>query len=215
MWNTLSNIWKVCLEEAWDAYISGSVPIGTVITDSSGEIVVRERNRVFEVSGPPSVIFNSPLAHAEINAILSMNHISIEPKSCVLYTTIEPCPLCIGAIAAASIQNITYATPEPHAGSVNLLKKSVYLRQKSIKAVRETRVDLTTINYLLVAEFYWELNNAQTERVMARWNKTIPNLVKQSETIFYSGVLSELKTKRASIVTAIDVLSKNYLIDNK
>jgi tRNA(adenine34) deaminase len=215
MWNTLSNIWKVCLEEAWDAYISGSVPIGAVITDPNGEIVVRERNRIFDVSGPPSGIFNNPLAHAEINAILSMNDKNIEPKFCVLYSTIEPCPLCIGAIAVAGIKKITYATPEPHAGSVNLLKKNAYLRQKSIKVMRETRVDLTTINYLLVAEFYWELNNVQTERVMSSWNETIPNLVKQSERIFHSGLLSGLKTNRASIVTAIDVLSKYYLIDQK
>ena len=51
IWATLADPWRVCLEEAWTAYCAGSVPIGACITDATGSVLARGRNRIFE---PPA-----------------------------------------------------------------------------------------------------------------------------------------------------------------
>ena len=47
MWQSLSQPWRACLEEAWTAYRAGSVPIGAAITDGAGRVVARGRNRIY------------------------------------------------------------------------------------------------------------------------------------------------------------------------
>ena len=57
------------MDEAWEAYKAGSVPIGAVIVDAEGHILTRGRSRRFERAGEPGTVFGNPLAHAELNAL--------------------------------------------------------------------------------------------------------------------------------------------------
>ena len=131
VWEELSEPWRVCAKEAWEAYGRGSLPIGAVVTDSRGKVVSRGRNRIHERSGPPGAVFDHKLAHAELNALLSLDHRGNDPHACVLWTTTEPCPLCAGAARMADIGGLRYAAREPWAGSVAMflgLKPSVLER---------------------------------------------------------------------------------------
>src|SRR5438105_1014959 len=97
VWDRLEAPWRVAVEEAWAAYAAGTVPVGAVLVDPTGRVVSRGRNRIFD-AGAPGQIAGSRLAHAEVNALLGLAGSSADPRVLVLYTTAEPCPLCVGAL---------------------------------------------------------------------------------------------------------------------
>ena len=113
VWEQLSEPWRACVEEAWDAYREGSLPIGAVVTDDHESVLSRGRNRIHERSGPTGAIFGHKLAHAELNALLSLDHREHDPRACVLWTTTEPCPLCVGAARMSEVGGLRYASREP------------------------------------------------------------------------------------------------------
>src|SRR6185503_3116115 len=85
VWADVPLPWRACLEEAWAAYRAGSLPIGAVVLDTSGHIVGRGRNRIFEVAAelPDSrCLFGHRLAHAEINALLGVDHAAVRIQEC-------------------------------------------------------------------------------------------------------------------------------------
>src|SRR5258708_10811498 len=77
------------------AYKAGSLPIGAVVVDPAGSIVGRGRNRIVETTvtdqSRANCLFGHRLAHAEVNALVSMDHAAVQARECVLYTTLEPC----------------------------------------------------------------------------------------------------------------------------
>ena len=135
MWDTLAEPWKVCLTLAWESFCEGSVPIGSVITGAGGRILAAGRNRrAADPAGEPGQISGSLLAHAEVNALLRLDLESTDVRSCELYSAVEPCPLCIGAICMAGIKVVRYAARDTWAGSTNLLGASPYLVRKAIRS---------------------------------------------------------------------------------
>jgi tRNA(adenine34) deaminase len=99
-------------ELASNAGSAGEVPVGAIIINSEGAIIStgenrRERDR-------------DPTAHAEIVAIRAAGayldnwHLS----DCTLYVTLEPCPMCAGAIVAARLKMLVYGADDPKTGSI-------------------------------------------------------------------------------------------------
>jgi tRNA(adenine34) deaminase len=123
--------WRVALEQAWDAYVAGTVPVGAAVADADGVVVARGRNRIWD-DPVPGQIARSRLAHAEVNAILALSGVATDPRALTLFTTAEPCPLCVGAIVMSNIRALHYASREPFAGSVALLGATPYVRSKAI-----------------------------------------------------------------------------------
>jgi len=74
MWENLSPPWQVALEMAWEAYCAGTIQIGAVIADVSGNVILHGRNRILEISAPENQACNNELAHAELNALLSVKN---------------------------------------------------------------------------------------------------------------------------------------------
>ena len=97
MWNDLTPEWKIVFEEAWSAFINGSYPIGAAIFDEQGNLLVREHNRGAEADS-----VNRYVAHAEAGALRRLDTSAYNPKSVVLYTTMEPCPMCMGTAVMRS-----------------------------------------------------------------------------------------------------------------
>ena len=135
VWEDLSEPWRACVKEAWEAYRSGSLPIGAVVTDAYGSVLSRGRNRVHERSGPPGVIFDHKLAHAELNALLYLDHCNNDPRTCVLWTTTEPCPLCAGAARISDVGELHYAAREPWGGSAGMFETVPYLHRGNVRVV--------------------------------------------------------------------------------
>lgn len=103
---------KLALEEARQAGLAGDVPVGAVLVDEQGSIIARGRN-TREVMG-------TALGHAEINAIengcTSLGGWRL--TGCTLYVTLEPCPMCAGAILHARISRIVCGAADPVAGAM-------------------------------------------------------------------------------------------------
>ncbi len=134
-WQTLSSPWQACIDEAWQAYRVGSLPIGAVITNANGDIVSRGRNRIFDKHVDSEFIYNSRIAHAEINALLALDEALNPPGTCTLYTTTEPCPMCLGAIRVSRLRACCHASRDPIAGSVSFMEASPFMREPGIKMV--------------------------------------------------------------------------------
>ncbi len=159
MWETLSVPWQAALEMAWEAYCHGSIPIGAVIAGADGVVLSRGRNRIFEKSAPEKEVCDNPLAHAELNALLSLDLNHQQRHSCAIYTTVEPCPLCMGALYMSGLRSLHYAAADPYAGSANLLGKTSYLGIKPIKIFPPSDPALEII--LTAIAFEAELNLRQ------------------------------------------------------
>ena len=95
---------------AREAAAAGEVPVGCVIV-RGGEIVGRGRNRREEKQ--------STASHAEMEAIAMANETvgSWRLDDCTLYVTLEPCPMCAGAIINARVPVVVYGAKEPNFGS--------------------------------------------------------------------------------------------------
>jgi tRNA(adenine34) deaminase len=110
---------KEALAQAEKAFAENEVPIGAVIV-KDGEIVGRGRNRREALS--------DPTAHAEIMALrdAGKNIGSWHLSGAIIYVTIEPCPMCAGALINSRIKTLVYGADEPKFGSagsqLNLLQ---------------------------------------------------------------------------------------------
>ncbi len=112
--STDSDFMKEALLEARRAFEEGEVPIGALVVHH-GEIIGRGRNR--------KETLHDPTAHAEILAIreAALHFKSWRVEDSTLYVTMEPCPMCAGAILAARIDRVVYGTPDFKAGGVRTL----------------------------------------------------------------------------------------------
>jgi tRNA(Arg) A34 adenosine deaminase TadA len=115
-WADLQAPWPTCFNLAWDAYRAGTIPTGAVVTDGTGQIVARGRSRVHDREAPPGRLCDSPLAHAEIDALLGLSP-EARYEDHTLWTTLEPCLLCIGAAVTACVGALRWASPDPYAGA--------------------------------------------------------------------------------------------------
>ena len=105
---------RSALEQARIAESLDEVPIGAVI--------VRD-NQVIATGYNRRIIDSDPTAHAEIIAIRSAARAIGDWRlsGCTLYVTLEPCPMCAGAIVLARIDRLVYGASDPKAGAVETL----------------------------------------------------------------------------------------------
>lgn len=105
---------KMALKEAERAYDEGEVPIGAIVTHA-GEVVGRGHNMVERLQ--------DPTAHAEIIAITAASETlgTKVLRGCSLYVTLEPCPMCAGAMVWAKIDRLVFGALDEKAGSASTL----------------------------------------------------------------------------------------------
>src|SRR5258706_9697951 len=106
---------RLALAEAGAAARSGDVPVGAIVVDPSGEVVGRGRNR--------REVDRDPTAHAEVVALreAALGAGTWRLHGCVLFATLEPCPMCAGALVNARIARVVYGCDDPKAGALRSL----------------------------------------------------------------------------------------------
>jgi tRNA(adenine34) deaminase len=106
---------QLALEEADLAGVAGDVPVGCIIVAPDGSVLGRGRNR--------READRDPTAHAEImamrNAAASLGHWRL--CGATLYVTLEPCPMCAGAIVNARVQRVVFGCDDAKAGAIRTL----------------------------------------------------------------------------------------------
>jgi tRNA(adenine34) deaminase len=105
---------KMALADAQQAAEEEEVPIGAVVVHGQ-RVVTRAHNQREQL--------RDPTAHAEMIAITQAAQAlgSWRLEGCTLYVTLEPCPMCAGAIVQARIPTVVYGAADPKAGAVQSL----------------------------------------------------------------------------------------------
>jgi tRNA(Arg) A34 adenosine deaminase TadA len=205
-WEALPRPWQACLEEAWTAYCAGSIPIGACVVDASGNILSRGRNRINETDGEAPFIFNDELAHAEINALLAIRSEYQVRHTAALYTTTEPCPLCMGAFYMSGIRRLHYAAREPWAGSVNLLGATPYLSRKPIQVFGPADPLLEALVTALYVAWELECSHNPQNLVLQAMRETIPAGVALGEQLYQDKVLRLMSANKQPAKQMFDTI---------
>ena len=102
---------RLSLEEGLLALATGDVPVGCVIVGPDGAVIGRGHNR--------READHSALAHAEVEAIRQACEVlgSWRLHGCTMYVTLEPCPMCAGAIINSRIPSVWYGAKDEKTGS--------------------------------------------------------------------------------------------------
>jgi tRNA(Arg) A34 adenosine deaminase TadA len=122
---THQELMKVALAEAEIAVREGNAPFGCVVVDASGNVVLREHDRVKELM--------DPTAHGEINAIRKLckqlNSLSLQGYA--FYTSSEPCPSCMAGMIKAKVSNVFYGAKTEVTASLPI--SAEFIASKSLK----------------------------------------------------------------------------------
>ena len=105
----------LALEEAAAAATHGDVPVGAVVLGPQGEVLARRHNER-ELTG-------DPMAHAELLALrdAAPSFQGWRLLGATVVATLEPCPMCAGALVAARVGRLVYAATDPKAGACGSL----------------------------------------------------------------------------------------------
>ena len=118
---------KLALVQAKKAQARHTYPIGAVITTLEGKVIARSHNRV--VPG------RDPTAHAEVEVIRKAGaYLQANKRQSVLYTTLEPCLMCMGAILEANIAAVVWAFRDNYRGAASFVLEQ-YQKKKLVKPV--------------------------------------------------------------------------------
>jgi len=209
MWDDLSEPWQAAAELAWEAYCEGTVPIGAVVAGPDGCIVARGRNRILNGRAHGKQIYDSRLAHAEVNALLELKLDRPSLNKSTLYTTMEPCPLCMGAFYMSGVYTLHFAARDPYAGSVNLLGTTPYLCRKPISVVGPLAPVFEDIMIGLHTEF--DLTHRGEARLddsfYDAWREVVPRGVSFGAWLYRSGFGRQLKASTTPAASAYDKLA--------
>jgi len=99
------------LASAREAETAGEVPVGAVIADATGAVIARAANA--------PIARDDPTAHAEMLALRAAGRAlgNYRLPGCVLFVTLEPCAMCVGALVHARIARIVYGATDPKTGA--------------------------------------------------------------------------------------------------
>lgn len=102
---------RLALEQAKQAFDAGEIPVGCIIADENGCIIGIGRNTREQT--------RSALGHAELTAIEAACKAKGDWRldGCTIYITLEPCPMCTGAIINARISRVVFGAREENLGS--------------------------------------------------------------------------------------------------
>lgn len=133
---------SIALEEANKALIKGEIPVGCVIV-SNDQVIAKSHNL--------KETLNLATAHAEVLAIETASKAlnSWRLKGCTLYVTLEPCPMCAGAIIHSRVDKVVIGALDNKDGAV-ISSKHIFENNHNHKLIVETKVLEKQCNNILI-----------------------------------------------------------------
>lgn len=147
------------------------------------------------------------LAHAEMNAIRAFELSGRKFVESNLYTTLEPCPMCLGAIRLARFKTVHYASQNVLAGSTILIEATDFMRQEApqFKGPANDLLELLLLGLLTETVFRLELPRG-LKHLAVRQEKS-PQAVQLGKSWHQSCVVDNLIADRANVQEMLAVLS--------
>lgn len=178
-WDDIEKPWQVSFEQGWKAFKKGSIPIGPVIINEKGEIISVGRNRIYEFETP-----NPKISHAEMECVFNLDilkHPSV--KEYILYTCMEPCPMCFGTIVMSNFRKLKIASRDSYCGAVHYCKDDPYIASKNMQVSFEGGI-LETLQLVLQSYFELRTCNGEINKVVQVFRKDNPIAVEIAEEFY-------------------------------
>lgn len=146
------------MELAWQSACAGSLGIGAVITRPDGTVVATGRNRLFETDPGDDHLAGTSLAHAETNALAKLRWGQYRDDGLILWTTLQPCIQCLGAIRLSAIARVVVLAPDPLFRGVEGIRHVVPFLNRNWPTIDERPIDEWSVLALLLpshAAAFW------------------------------------------------------------
>jgi tRNA(adenine34) deaminase len=164
------------LELARFSVSRGSSPIGCVIVNGDGVIISEGRNKSGEPwPKSPQRIGNSGFAHAEMDAFYRVARLE-NPEECTVYSSLEPCLMCGGAMGMVRIGRAVWACDDPWGGSGRLIAWNKHPAFKEMEILASPFDDLEREAAELFAP---EAKRVYKEDGWAAWQQRYPEICAQ------------------------------------
>ena len=187
MWDDIARQWQIVFDEAWKAFCHGSTPIGAALYDRNGELVLSDRNRSREKD-----TINREISHAEANALRRLDTAKYNSRELTMYTSMEPCPMCMGMILMGHIKEVHYAAKDLYCGMVHLTDTEPYYRIKKVNC----SYDGGEKEYFqLTVQSYYELRHLEkgaSDKVIRQFNETNAAAVNMAKKLYLDKTLDRL-----------------------
>ncbi len=193
---------KMAMDLAWTSISSGSLGIDAVVTTVDGTVVSTGRNRLYESDPGDDVLAGTTLAHAEMNALAKMRSGQHRSTHLVLWTTLQPCLQCLGAIRLSDIDEVRVLAPDPLFRGVEQARHLNGFIGRRWPTIHELPVSEWSVLSLLFPTHTATFWNASVEG----WNDHIPTLVQLAEDLVASGELVGHATAGDDVMSVADAL---------
>ncbi len=161
------------LELARYSVSRGSSPIGCVIMDGTGTIIGEGRNKSGEPwPKTPQRIGNSGFAHAEMDAFYRVARLE-HPEDCTVYSSLEPCLMCGGAMGMVGVGRAVWACDDPWGGSGRLIAWNKHPAYVDMQVLASPFKDLEREAATLFAP---EAHRVYPEQGWAAWQRHYPDI---------------------------------------
>lgn len=194
--------WQKVFELGWKSFCEGNLPIGAIIVDDDGNVLSVGRNNYVSSKRFP----NCKVDHAETECIQQLD-INKYPdlKSYTLYTSMEPCPMCIGTIIMSNLKRVRVAAHDSWAGASDICIKNQYAQKKSVEI---EFADDFMANIQIAMQGCVELrNNGTDSEVYKSFMEMYPVGASGAYTLFSKKLLDELVESGASAEKAFDLVA--------
>lgn len=207
MWENIGKPWQEAFKLAWEAYERGTIPIGCVIVTKDGKIISKGRNRIFDkVSKNPLAGCN--MAHAEMTAMLGLREWQHpEIKSYILYTTMEPCPMCFGTMVMMNFRSICYGARDSVAGAIVLNDKIDYIKSKKM-AIQQGSEEIEIFQLILQSAYELEREHPKVKDILYKWSTINKDAIEYAKKLYNEKYFQQaIKMEKTIEVVYSEVLS--------
>lgn len=187
---------------AWKSFETGGYGVAAAVVSTTELEPVVGTNSVGQRASQSDILFDSPLAHAEINALLRAGG---SAHSGVLYTTLSPCEMCIGAAEIVRTGRVEYLGHDPACDS--LLRSVGYGDDRIVSTVSPVGNEWATLAEILPLTRSLLRRPSQASKTAAAYARRNPRLLSAARRLAESGdVLSSLGGSPQLAVTTLSAL---------
>ncbi|MBR5090168.1 MAG: nucleoside deaminase [Ruminiclostridium sp.] len=203
--NELNKHWQEVFELGWQSFCEGNLPIGAVIVDESGKTISVGRNHYITSERFP----NYKVDHAETECIQLLD-IEKHPdlKNYTLYTSMEPCPMCIGTIIMSNLKRVRVAAHDAWAGASDICITNAYAQKKSVEVVF---ADDFLANMQIALQGCVELrNNGAESAVYKSFTEMYPLGASVAYRLFSEGIADRFVDDRTPFPEVFDTIADMF-----
>ncbi|EIV91208.1 cytosine/adenosine deaminase [Frankia sp. QA3] len=188
---------------AWEAYQAGSLPVGAVVVNGSGEPVGQARSTRHEDIQVPGQLANTRIAHAEVNALAQLPCRGSFQQH-VLYTNVEPCCLCMGAALQTGVGVLHYGWRDHYGGAATVVHNPQLSRRSfEVLGPADDVVELVT-GLLMTCHYFYRRPGRGA--VSVPWREETPEVVAVAGRPSVAATISQAVECDADLDTLIDAL---------